>query len=220
MAAVLRVRARAMSTLSPLDVPWALLRSKMGTDQGKAQADAARDAFNRRLTAARAGSAAPAEIDWAGYGKALPSLDVAKLRADYERFAKAIPAIKYDAAADVAAHAKSETAWAGFETYCRGKVAELTALQAEQQDHKLHRWYRRARVWQRFPGLYQSIHHRVRGTWENGLWADYINYKARATPLPWNEAAVAPAPDEAKKREMLEAIAAKSGLSKKQVGLE
>ena len=89
------------------------------------------------------------------------------------------------------------------------------ALQAEQSAHKLHRWYRRARVWQRFPGLYESIHHRVRGTWESALWAQYIEYKARVTPLPWNEAAVG---GETDKAALLKEIKEKSGLSDKQVG--
>ena len=38
----------------------------MGTDAGKAEADKARDAFNRRLSAAQSVSA-PAEIDWAAH---------------------------------------------------------------------------------------------------------------------------------------------------------
>ena len=71
-----------------------------------------------------------------------------------------------------------------------------------------------------FPGLYESIHHRVRGTWESALWAQYIEYKARIAPLPWNEAAVGGEASEADKAAMLRDIAAKSGLSEKQVGLE
>jgi hypothetical protein len=143
--------ARCASTAASnpaLSIDWALIRSKMGTEAGKAEADSARDAFNRRLAAAR-GAAEPAEIDWAHYAKALPDIDVAKLRADYEKFVGAIPAITYDESEDKAAHEKGEAAWAGFETYCKTKVAELEQLQKEQQDHKLHRWYKRSRVWQR-----------------------------------------------------------------------
>ncbi len=69
-----------------------------------------------------------------------------------------------------------------------------------------------------FPGLYESIHHRVRGAWEHELWNDYIHYKARVSPLPWNEAAIGNV-DDAKRAEMLGEIAAKAGLSAKQVGL-
>jgi len=58
----------------------------------------------------------------------------------------------------------------------------------------------------------------VRGTWERELWADYIQYKARVVPLPWNEATIGVV-DDAKKTAMLKEIAAKSGLSNKQAGL-
>jgi len=120
----------------------------MGTDEGKQQADKARDIFMRRLQTAQ-GASAPASIDWAHYAKALPDIDVAKLKADYEKFAAAIPAFTYDATVDKAKHEKDEAAWAGFEAHCRAKAASLEELQKEQLDHKLHRWYRRSRVWQR-----------------------------------------------------------------------
>lgn len=85
-------------------------------------------------------------------------------------------------------HRLRAQAWEGFASYCQGKVAELQALAAEQADHKLHRWYRRSRLWSRFPGLYEELHHKVRGTWDRELWASYIGYKARTVPLPWNPA--------------------------------
>jgi hypothetical protein len=154
LAAAARVAARRMGSAAAagpaaaLNVDWSLIRSKMGTDAGKAEVDKAREAFGRRLAAAE-GAAAPAEVDWARYARALPDVDVAALRRDYEAFAAAIPPITYDEAADKAAHEKSEASWAKFEEHCRAKVAELQALQAEQADHKLHRWSRRSRVWQR-----------------------------------------------------------------------
>ena len=49
---------------------------------------------------------------------------------------------------------------------------ELKAVAAEQADHKLHRWYRRRRIWQRFPGLYEDLHNKVRGSWDKELWAN------------------------------------------------
>lgn len=195
-----------------------MIRSKLNTEAGRAEADKARESFQRRLNAAQS-APSPAEIDWQHYSKALPDIDVAKLKADYEKLASSIPAIPYDESADKANHEKAEAAWTGFENYCKGKVAELKQLQKEQQDHKLHRWYKRARVWQRFPGLYESLHHRVRGAWEQQLWGDYINYKARAVPLPWNEATIGVV-DDAKKEELLKNIADKSGLSYKQAGVE
>lgn len=154
LAAVRFAARRAASTAAPaaassaLNVDWSLIRSKMGTEAGKAEVDKAREAFGRRLAAAE-GAAAPADIDWAHYAAALPDIDVAALRRDYEAFQAAIPPITYDEAADKAAHEKSEASWAKFEEHCRSKVAELQTLQAEQADHKLHRWYRRSRVWQR-----------------------------------------------------------------------
>lgn len=96
------------------------------------------------------------------------------------------PAIPYDAAGDVEAHRVKEAAWEGFAAYCSGKVAELQTLAAEQADHKLHRWYRRSRLWQRFPGLYEELHHKVRGAWDRELWGNYIAYRSRTVALPWN----------------------------------
>ena len=63
-------------------------------------------------------------------------------------------------------------AWEGFSKYCTEKVAELKLLAAEQADHKLHRWYRRSRIWQRFPGLYEELHNKARGTWDRELWGN------------------------------------------------
>ena len=128
-----------------------MIRSKMGSAEGKASVDKARDAFARRAAAAASAppAAAATDIDWSAYAKQLPDFDIAAMQRDYERFAGAIPALTYDAAADAANHATSERAWAGFEAFCKGRATELEALAAEQKDHKLHRWYRRARVWQR-----------------------------------------------------------------------
>ena len=67
---------------------------------------------------------------------------------------------------------RASQAWASFSAYCVEKVAELKTLAAEQADHKLHRWYRRSRIWQRFPGLYEELHHKARGTWDRELWGN------------------------------------------------
>lgn len=85
---------------------------------------------------------------------------------------KATPAIAYDAAADIAADAAKEKASEGFAAFCASKVEELKALAKEQSEHKLHRWYRRRQLWARFPGLYEELHHKVRGTWDKELWAN------------------------------------------------
>jgi hypothetical protein len=66
----------------------------------------------------------------------------------------------------------SAQAWEGFASYCLEKVEELKKLAAEQADHKLHRWYRRRRIWQRFPGLYEELHNKVRGSWDKEMWGN------------------------------------------------
>jgi len=189
----------------------------MMTDEGKAEADKARETFNRRLSAALSAPSA-GDIDWASYKARLPDVDVDALRADYEAFVKAIPPQVYNEAADKSAHEAKEAAWAGFATYCKARVGELEKLAAEQADHRLHRWYRRSRVWQRFPGLYESLHHRARGTWDKELWANYLQYKARLTALPWdvNVGDV----DESKRKAILSDVATRSGLAPEQVGLD
>lgn len=138
----------AAPAASALNVDWSMIRSKMGTEEGKAQVDKAREAFSRRLLKAE-GASEPTAIDWAHYATALPDVDIAALRKDYEKFMSSIPAITYDESADKAAHEKSEAGWVKFEEYCKSKVGELQQLQKEQEEHKLHRWYRRSRVWQR-----------------------------------------------------------------------
>ncbi len=70
-----------------------------------------------------------------------------------------------------AAHAEKERAWGKFADFCAERVKELQVLAAEQKDFKLHRFFRRSRIWQRFPGLYESLHNKVRGEWNNDLWA-------------------------------------------------
>lgn len=37
-----------------------------------------------------------------------------------------------------------------------------------------------------FPGLYESLHHKVRGTWDVEIWARYLAYRSKSTPLPWD----------------------------------
>jgi hypothetical protein len=160
----------------------------MMTEEGKAETDRAAEAFNRRLASATSVMSAP-EIDWDAYKAKLPTVNIDALRADYEKTLKAIPVITYDESKDKVAHEAKEKAWSGFAQYCSKRVEELETLAAEQKDHKMHRWYRRRRVWQRFPGLYESLHNKVRGEWDNELWATYISYKALAQPLPWDPSA-------------------------------
>ena len=116
---------------------------------------------------------APAPIDWAHYKTKLGGhFNIDALRADYEKVVSSTPTIAYDQASDVEAHAAKEKAWEGFAGYCTKKMSELSALAAEQTDHKLHRWYRRSRLWARFPGLYEELHHKVRGTWDREMWGN------------------------------------------------
>lgn len=70
----------------------------------------------------------------------------------------------------------------------------------------------------RFPGLYESLHHRARGTWDRDLWANYLSYKARLQALPWdiNVGEV----DDAKRKQILGEVASRSGLTPEQVGLD
>jgi hypothetical protein len=126
----------------------ALIRSRMLTEEGKAEADRARESFTRRLASAEAVSA-PADIDWATYKAALPDLDVDAIKRDFEKVVSSMPSGTYDEAADKAAHDTKEAAWAGFAAFCASRVKELKELQTAQDEHRLHRWYRRRRVWQR-----------------------------------------------------------------------
>lgn len=51
----------AAAAASPLDIDWALIRSKMMTEAGRTEADKARDAFHKRVVRVHArGQAAPA----------------------------------------------------------------------------------------------------------------------------------------------------------------
>lgn len=207
-----RTQVRAFSAAPSVD--WDLLRRKMMTEEGKIETDKARDAFTRRVSAALAVPEA-GEIDWAHYKAKLPEIDVDAIRRDYETMAKATPAITYDAAADKAAHEASEAEWTGFARYCESRIGELEKLQKEQEEYKLHRWFSRARVWQRFPGLYEKLHNQVRGEWDNDLWALYINWKARTRALPWD--ATHGDLDDAAKKAIVDDVVTRSGLSKSQV---
>ena len=120
----------------------------MLTEETRAAADRARDAFSKRLSAAE-GVTAAAEIDWASYTKALPDLDVASLKDAFSKAVAAAPVTKYDGAADAKAHAAKEAAWTGFAAYCKTRVAEIDALAEEQSKHKLHRYYRRRQLYAR-----------------------------------------------------------------------
>jgi len=224
-----------------------LLRSKLQTDEGRAELDKAREAFQRRLSAATSASG-PAEIDWAFYKARLGDLDVDALQRDFTAFLSAIPPQTYEEGKDkgewlapsalhgahiskspslhslpppytttsvAAAHETKEAAWTGFASFCASRIGELAKLEAEQRDHKLHRWYRRARLWQRFPGLYETLHNKARGTWDNEMWGNYIAYKARLTAVPWDP--TVGDLDDAKRKALNADFAAKSGLDATQV---
>ncbi len=67
-----------------------------------------------------------------------------------------------------------------------------------------------------FPGLYESLNNKIRGQWDVALWSQYINYRARASPLPWdpNHGEV----DDGKRRELMLSIAAKAGVAPEALG--
>jgi hypothetical protein len=68
----------------------------------------------------------------------------------------------------------------------------------------------------RFPGLYESLHHKVRGTWDVEVWAQYLAYKSKTSPLPWD-----PNHGEMtaqKKAELKQAIATKAGTTLEALG--
>jgi hypothetical protein len=156
------------------------------------------------------------ELDWAAYAKALPEVDVAAMQRDFAAAESAAKPVTYDAAADAAAHAAKEAGWTGFASYCAARIGELKALQAEQGKHKLHRWYRRRQLYARFPGLYETLHHKVRGEWDVALWGSYIAYKAKAQALPWDPAFGEV--DDQKRRELMLAISAKAGVKPEALG--
>lgn len=199
----------AAAPSSALSIDWAAVRAKMTTEETRADADRARDAFAKRLSAAE-GAAAPAPVDWAAYKAALPELDVDALRAEYEKAAATLPATVYDDAADKKAHAAKEATFTAFAAFCASRVAELQALKAEQATHKLHKWYRRRQLYARFPGLYEATHDKVRGTWDVDTWAKYLAYRGKLTPLPWDPAVGDV--DAARRKEIQNDIAAKAGV--------
>ena len=131
-----------------VSVDWSAVRAKMMTDETRAEADRAKEAFQKRLSAAESVGTVQ-DIDWASYKKALPELDIDALRKDYEKFTSSIPAITYDEAADKAAHEAKEASWNGFANYCATRINELQTLQSEQSKHKLHPWYRRRQLYSR-----------------------------------------------------------------------
>ena len=147
---------------------------------------------------------------------ALPELDIDLLKADFLKAESSAKPVTYDASADAATHAAKEAGWTGFSNYCASRISELKALQAEQTKHKLHAWYRRRQLYSRFPGLYESLHHKVRGDWDVSLWGQYIAYRAKQTAFPWdpNHGEV----DDQKKRELMLGIAAKAGVKPEALG--
>jgi hypothetical protein len=58
--------------------------------------------------------------------------------------------------------------------------------------------------------MYERIHHKVRGEWDNDVWNNYIAYQARAVALPWDPAAGEKT--EAQRAAVAKEIAASTGL--------
>jgi hypothetical protein len=56
----------------------------------------------------------------------------------------------------------------------------------------------------------------VRGTWDVELWGQYISYRARATPVPWEP--THGDVDDAKRRDIMISIAAKAGVKPEDLG--
>jgi hypothetical protein len=198
-----------MST-SPANIDWAAVRAKMTTEETRADADRARDAFVKRLNAAESVRAA-APIDWASYKKALPELDVDAIKADFEKADATIPAVVYDESADRKAQEAKEASWNAFATYCSSRVVELQKLQVEQSANKLNQWYRRRQLYARFPGLYETLHNKVRGEWDVETWGKYLAYRAKSTPLPWDPSVGDV--DAARRKEIMASIAASAGVT-------
>jgi hypothetical protein len=67
-----------------------------------------------------------------------------------------------------------------------------------------------------FPGLYESLHNKVVGQWDTGLWGQYIQYRAKASPLPWDPSTGDV--DDGKRRELMLGIAAKAGVKPEDLG--
>jgi hypothetical protein len=67
-----------------------------------------------------------------------------------------------------------------------------------------------------FPGLYESMHHKVRGQWDQEVWGNYLNYKAKMQALPWDPAHGDMT--EEKLKDMKTAIATKAGVTPAQLG--
>lgn len=135
-------------SFSAVTVDWSSVRAKMMTEETRAEADRAKDAFLKRLSAAE-GVGEPQEIDWAAYKAKLPELDVDAIKASFEKQAKETKPVTYDESADAAAHAAKEAAFTGFSAYCAARVKDLVALAEEQSKNKLHRWYRRRQLYSR-----------------------------------------------------------------------
>lgn len=62
-----------------------------------------------------------------------------------------------------------------------------------------------------FPGLYETLHHKVRGQWDVDIWANYLSYRAKVTPLPWDPSVGDV--DEARRKEIMQGIASKAGVA-------
>lgn len=67
-----------------------------------------------------------------------------------------------------------------------------------------------------FPGLYESLHHKVRGAWDVQVWSNYLAYRGGLTQLPWdpNFGEV----DESKRREIMLNIAGRANVKPEELG--
>ena len=120
----------------------------MCSEETRQNADRAKDAFTKRLSAAE-GARPAAEIEWAAYAKALPELNVKAMQAAYEKAASAIPEVVYDEAADKKAHEEKEAKFSSFTAFLASRVKDMEVLAAEQAKHKLHPFYRRRQLYAR-----------------------------------------------------------------------
>lgn len=59
--------------------------------------------------------------------------------------------------------------------------------------------------------MYETLHHKVRGQWDVEIWANYLSYKAKSTPLPWDP--TVGDVDEGRRKEIMHNIATKAGVA-------
>lgn len=142
---------------------WDKYKRKLGGDK-EAIAEITRQQSqfeDRKAAVARQGSASADDIDWESYAEKLPGVDVAALKADFEEFLAAVPDITYDEAADAKEHAEKEENAARLQKLSSQRLAELSELMAEADDHKLHAHYSTNDLYMRHDGLHEAIKNEI-----------------------------------------------------------